>query len=99
MTADRIDIVDVVDSGDGLCRPHAMGYLRSELRMLFHQLEREYLEGLLDRSRTRVNHQSIGFDLMRGIFQSTTHGLGGPCYAEGPCYGESRATKESRATV
>ena len=41
MTADRIDIVDVVDSGDGLRWPHAMGYLRSELRMLFQQLERE----------------------------------------------------------
>ena len=67
MTADRIDIVDVVDSGDGLRWPHAMGYLRSELRLLFRQLEREYLEGLLYRSRTRVNHQSIGFDLMSGV--------------------------------
>ncbi|MFY7891031.1 MAG: hypothetical protein ACOVOJ_00020, partial [Pirellula sp.] len=75
MTTDSIDIVDVIDSGVGHCWPHAMGYSRSELRLLFRQLEREYLEGLLYRSRTRVNHQSIGFDLMRGIFQSTTHGL------------------------
>ena len=86
LTADSIDIVDVIDSGVGHCWPYAMGYSRSELRLLFRQLEREYLEGLLYRPRTRVNHQSIGFDLMRGIFQSTTHGLGGPCY------GESRAT-------